>query len=107
MTSKSKKVKKILFWVIILSIIAIFFLPLISKRREITARHNKVQQQLRAEQEKNKKFLEEKELLENDPFYVEQVARQELGVIREKEVLYKVVNGFPEKEKLEKEEVKQ
>lgn len=71
------------------------------------ALRDKVRQQERAEQEKSKKFLKEEDKLENDPFYVEQLARQELGVVREKEVLYKVVNGFPEKEKLEKEEVKQ
>ena len=71
------------------------------------ALRDKVRQQERAEQEKSKKFLKEEDKLENDPFYVEQIARQELGVVREKEVLYKVVNGFPEKEKLEKEEVKQ
>ena len=102
MNFKSKKTKRMFFWLIILGIITVFFLPLISKRREITAKNNKVQQRLRSQQEKNKKLLEEKDKMENDPFYVEQIARQELGVIREKEVLYKVVNGSEKEVETEK-----
>jgi len=86
-----RKTKKIVLWLIAFAVIAAFFLPLISKRREIAAKNNQLQAQLLLEQQKNRAFLEKKDKLENDPFYMEKIARQKLGITRDKEVLYKVV----------------
>jgi len=40
---------------------------------------------------KKAKLEEEKRLLESDPLYLEKVAREKMGLIREGEVVYEIV----------------
>ncbi len=40
--------------------------------------------------EKNKKLEEEKKLLEEDPVYLERVAREKMGLVREGETIYRL-----------------
>ena len=42
-------------------------------------------------EEKNKKFEEERHLLQTDPDYVEKVGRETMGLIRPGETVYKIV----------------
>ncbi len=46
--------------------------------------------QLEQLQQKSAELKEEKRLLENDPVYLEKVAREKMGLIREGEVVYKI-----------------
>ena len=48
----------------------------------------------------NKELMEEIRRLKQDPAYVEKVAREELGLIRENEVIYKF-KSLPEKDRLQ------
>ena len=41
---------------------------------------------------------DEKNLLETDPVYLEKVAREKMGLIKEGEVVYKIVPPTPEKQ---------
>ena len=53
-------------------------------------------------QAKNEKLRQEKQLLEQDPVYLEKVAREKMGLVRQGEVVYKltprVVFAFPVKQ---------
>ena len=40
--------------------------------------------------EKNKKLEEERRLLEEDPVYLERVAREKMGLVREGETIYRL-----------------
>ena len=54
-----------------------------------TARR-KLGQQIKELRAQNTKLLEERKLLETDPAYLEKVAREKMGLIREGEVMYKI-----------------
>ena len=46
---------------------------------------------------KNKKLGEERQLLENDPVYLEKVAREKMGLIKKGEVIYRIMPSNEEK----------
>lgn len=48
------------------------------------------EKQIKALEKRNQQLAEEKRLLEEDPVYLEAVAREKLGIAREGEVIYKI-----------------
>ena len=44
-------------------------------------------------------LLEEKRLLEDDPEYLEKIAREKMGLVKENEVVYKITTAEAPKEK--------
>ncbi len=54
------------------------------------ARLENYEKQIEMLKKRNAQLKEEKRLLEEDPVYLEAVAREKLGIAREGEVLYKL-----------------
>ncbi len=79
------------FWLFILALfVLIMFLPSYSRMQDLRRKDTEYVRQVKFLQEKKIKLNEEKRLLEEDPVYLEKVAREKMGLIREGEVVYKI-----------------
>ena len=66
----------------------LIFLPSFSKWQDVKQKDREYQAKIDMLEEEHQKLLEEKRLLEEDPDYLEKVAREKMGLIREGEVIY-------------------
>jgi len=80
-------------------IILVVFLPSYAKMQDLRQRNLEYKTQFDQFTQGNQKLREEKKRLEVDPAYLEKVAREKMGLVREGEVVYKIV---PEQENKEK-----
>jgi cell division protein FtsB len=81
--------KRIIYIAIaVLAVIAIF-LPGFSKLQELKEENRNLERRLEILKKANKELKEEKERLENDPTYVEKIAREKLGMARQGEIILK------------------
>ena len=83
--------KNAIWLFVITTFIFIYFLPSYTKMQDLKQKNLEYQQQIRELQGKNAKLEKEKRLLETDPAYLEKVAREKMGLIKEGEVVYKIV----------------
>ena len=72
-------------------IILALFLPSYSIMQDLKKKNAEYAHRITALEEKNKKFEEERHLLQTDPDYVEKVGRETMGLIRPGETVYKIV----------------
>jgi len=84
-------VKNALSLFIITVIIVVVFLPSYSKMQELKAKNLEFAQRIKALELKNKKLEQEGRFLKNNPEYLEKVAREKMGLIRQGETVYKIV----------------
>ena len=68
--------------------VLLIFLPSFSKWQDVKQKDREYQAKIKELEEEHQKLLEEKRLLEEDPDYLEKVAREKMGLIREGEVIY-------------------
>ena len=66
----------------------LIFLPSFSKWQDAKQTEWEYQQRIAEMEAEKTRLLEEKRLLEEDPVYLEKVAREKMGLIREGEVIY-------------------
>ena len=67
------------------------FLPSYATMQELKQKNREFAQRITQLEAKNKKYEEEKHLLQTDPEYVEKVGRETMGLIRPGETVYKIV----------------
>ena len=79
-------------------IIFLAFLPSYTKLQDLRQRSKDYDQQIKLLQERYTKLKEEERLLKDDPIYLEKVAREKMGLIREGEVVYKIKSKEENKE---------
>ena len=89
-------IKNALSLFIITVIIVVVFLPSYSKMQELKQKNQEFLQKIQYLEAKNKKLEEEGRFLKNNPEYLEKVAREKMGLIRQGETVYKIV---PEEQK--------
>lgn len=77
-----------LFFVTI--VVLVVFLPSYSKMQDLKQKNLEYKKQIEQLRQKAVELREEKRLLEEDPVYLEKVAREKMGLIREGEVVYKI-----------------
>ena len=58
---------------------------------DLKLKNNEYARRITALEEQNKKFEEERHLLETDPDYLEKVGREQMGLVRPGETVYKIV----------------
>ncbi len=68
----------------------LIFLPSYQKMQDLKMTNADYEQRIRELMEENQVLAEEKRLLLEDPVYLEKVAREKMGLIREGEVIYKI-----------------
>ena len=71
-------------------VIFLFFLPSFTKMQNVKAKNVEYEKRLTELKAEYATLQEEKERLENDPVYLEKVAREKLGLIKQGEVVYRV-----------------
>ena len=76
---------------VITTIVFIFFLPSYTKLQDLKERNADFAKEIQALKKENTQLAEEKRLLEQDPVYLEKVAREKMGLVKEGEVVYKIV----------------
>ncbi|HOD11917.1 MAG TPA: septum formation initiator family protein [Candidatus Omnitrophota bacterium] len=72
-------------------IIFALFLPSYTKMQDLRSRNDQYEQQIVQLKKDRERLLEEERRLRDDPEYQEKIIRQEMGVIRKGEVIYRVV----------------
>jgi cell division protein FtsB len=71
-------------------LILIFFLPAFTAMQDKKQKNLKYQEQIRQLHDRSTELTEEKRLLEEDPDYLEKVAREKMGIVREGEFVYRL-----------------
>ena len=69
----------------------LLFLPSYTKMQDLQQKNLDLSKSLHDFKKQNVQLKREKKLLEYDPVYLEKVAREKMGLIREGEVVYKMV----------------
>ena len=80
--------------------IAVIFLPGFAKYQELKGRNNALKKEVERLRVSNKNLVNEITRLGNDMGYIEKVARERLGMIKENEIKYKIVPKENEQNKL-------
>ncbi len=89
-------------WLFILTIVIfVVFLPSYTQMQDLKQKNAEYKRQIEQLLVKNAQLKEEKRLLQEDPVYLEKVAREKMGLIREGEVVYKIMPVGGSKEKKE------
>lgn len=82
---------KNVIWLFILSVIVFFiFLPSYTRMQDLERRNLEYEQEISRLENERAELAEEKRLLEEDPVYLEKVAREKMGLIRKGEVIYRI-----------------
>lgn len=87
--SKNMRFKKIFFF-LLLFILGWFYTPGFLKLRKCSLSLHRYEKEIKELKIKNKELEKEKELLENDLFTIEKLGRNELDLVKEGEIVYKI-----------------
>ena len=87
--------KKIIIFFLILFVLALIYLRPYSKYRELSIKNKVLTEEIEYLKNVNRGLEEEKQALENDPAFVEKRAREKMGIVKEGEVIYRII---PEEE---------
>ena len=83
-------------WLFLISfVILLIFLPGYSKLQELKQKNKELEERVGAVEKENTDLAQEKEKLENDIVYLERIAREKMGLVKEGETIYRIV---PEEE---------
>ena len=82
-----------ILWVLVglLLLFAFLYLPGLSRFQELRLEEERLSKELGELDQKIRALREEKELLQHDQAYLEKVIREELGLVRPGEMVYKLV----------------
>ena len=72
------------------------FLPSYTKMQDLEQKNLEYTQHIKMLTNKTGELEEEVRLLKDDPVYLEKVAREKMGLIKEGEVIYKITSPAPE-----------
>jgi len=84
------KKKLIIFFAVLLALAAIFF-PSFSKYQKLMSRQRELERRIRELGEENRQLEEERYKLEHDIEYIERRAREKLGIVKEDEIPYRII----------------
>ncbi len=84
-------IKNTIFLFVVLAVVFVVYLPSYLQMQDLRGRNETAEKRIHDLEAENAKFAEERARLKNDPEYFEKVARARMGLIKEGEVIYKVV----------------
>jgi len=86
-------------WIFIVAfLILVVFLPTFSQKRELNQKNLQLERQIELFEKENVRLREEKRLLIEDPVYLERVAREKMGIVRDGEMVYRLTPEEKEEE---------
>ena len=78
-------------WIFVLAfMLVLVFVPSYSRLQDKVQQNKDLNAKIRELQAKQKDLSKEKDLLENDPAYLEKVAREKMGIVKDGEVVYRI-----------------
>ena len=78
-------------WIFVAAIVVlVLFVPAFTKMQDMKQRDVDYQAKIDDLKIKNLRLREEQRLLENDPAYLEKVAREKMGLVKDGEVVYRL-----------------
>lgn len=78
-------------WLVALTLFILFmFIPTYTQMQDIKTKNQDYAHQIAVLKRKNALLREERRRLEDDPEYLEKVARDKMGLVKEGEVIYKI-----------------
>ena len=87
-------------WLFIITVVALMiFLHPFSQMQDLKQKNQDYAKRIDNLREENFRLKKEKALLERDPVYLERVAREKMGLVKEGEMVYKLT---PEEAEVEK-----
>ena len=79
-------------WLFVFAVVILaVFLPSYAKMQDLKKKNRDYAQEIEQLRGRNQQLEQEKNLLENDPAYLEKVGREKMGLIRQGETVYKIV----------------
>lgn len=84
--------KNPLWFVTFVVLLLAFFLPSYTQMQDLRQKNADYEHQIQELTKKNAALKEEKRLLRENPDYLEKVARERMGLVRDNEVIYKFVS---------------
>ena len=81
--------KELIYPLIVIAVILFIFLPGFAKLQELKEENRNLEKRIEILVKTNEELKAEKEKLENDPSYVEKIAREKLGMARKNEIILK------------------
>ena len=99
MEKKGKYPFKVVLIAILLLIffLAYLFLSGYLNLRKVGQRLARIEEENERLVQENKRLEEEIKALEGDPFYIEKIAREELGMVKKGEIVYDIISSEEEK----------
>ena len=83
--------KNAIFLFIFAVVIFVLYLPSYTQLQDLRQKNKDYANQIQHLKQKNLELKVEKKRLEEDPVYLEKVAREKMGLIKENEVVFKIV----------------
>ncbi|MDD4909735.1 MAG: septum formation initiator family protein [Candidatus Omnitrophica bacterium] len=71
-------------------LLLIFFLPGYAKLQDLRQKNKELAEKIIELKNENKKLALERKRIEEDPVYLEKLAREKLGIVRKGEIVYKI-----------------
>ena len=81
--------KRIIHIAVVIFILTAIFLPGFAKLESLREKNRNLEKRIEILMKTNKELAKEKEKLENDPSYIEKIAREKLGMTRKDEIILK------------------
>ena len=72
-------------------VVFVLYLPSYTQLQDLRQKNIDLAQQIQELKDKNTELRREKKRLEEDPIYLEKVAREKMGLIKEGEVVFKII----------------
>ncbi|MBU4128816.1 septum formation initiator family protein [bacterium] len=92
---KGKRPSKVILIAIFLLIffLAYLFISGYLDLRKVGQRLARIEEENKKLARENKRLEEEIKALEGDPFYIEKIAREELGMVKKGEIVYEIISS--------------
>ncbi|MBF0387862.1 MAG: septum formation initiator family protein [Candidatus Omnitrophica bacterium] len=84
-------IRNALFLCIVCALVFAFYLPSYIKMQDMNKKNQVYEKRIKDLEQDNARLGEERRRLTDDPAYFEKVAREKMGIIRDGEIVYKIV----------------
>jgi cell division protein FtsB/cell division protein DivIC len=85
-------IKRPIHLIIIIFLLFIVFLPSYIKLQDLKQKNRDLEEKIKEIERENLVLREERENLKNNPFYIEKVGREKMGVVKKGEIIYKILS---------------
>ncbi|MCD4781199.1 MAG: septum formation initiator family protein [Candidatus Omnitrophica bacterium] len=82
--------KRFLIFLIFVIIVFIVFIPSYTRIQDLRQKNSNYEREIVQLHDMNRELAEERRLLNDDPEYLEKIAREKMGLVKEGEIIYRI-----------------